>query len=219
LRKSLAGLRVGVPASYFHEDVHPDVAAAVSRVPGALEELGASVSQVKLPNMARLTEVSRNALLVEGHAGHARHLAEQPNDLGADVKLIIERGAAISALDYVNFQLERNRFRIAMEEVFDHVDVLITPATPLTAFPMGTKNVKLGHAEEDARTAATRFTRCFNATGHPAMVVCCGFDSGGLPIGLQIVGRMWDEATVLHTGYAYEQATDWHTRRPALLPV
>ena len=169
--------------------------------------------------MARLTEVSRNALLVEGHAGHARHLAEQPNDLGADVKLIIERGAAISAHDYVNYQLERNRFRLALEELFDGVDILLTPSTPLTAFPIGTKNVRLGPAEEDARTAATRFTRCFNATGHPALNVCCGFDSAGLPIGLQLVGRMWDEASVLLAGYAYEQATDWHTRRPSVIPV
>lgn len=219
LRKSLAGLRVGIPASYFHQDVQPDVAAAVGRVPSVLEELGATVTSVVLPDMARLTEVSRNVLLVEGHAGHARHLAEQPDELGADVKLIIERGAAITAREYVHAQLERNRFRIALEEVFDQLDVLLTPATPLTAFPMGTKNVKLGQTEEDARTAATRFTRCFNATGHPALTVCCGFDSAGLPIGLQIVGRLWNEAAVLHAGYAYEQATDWHTRRPALLPV
>jgi aspartyl-tRNA(Asn)/glutamyl-tRNA(Gln) amidotransferase subunit A len=118
------------------------------------------------------------------------------------------------AREYVRGQLERNQFRIDMEKVFANVDVLITPATPLSAFPIGTKNVQLGPEEEDARTAATRFTRCFNATGHPALTVCCGFDAAGLPIGLQIVGRFGDEASVLHAGFAYEQATDWHSRRP-----
>ena len=74
----------------------------------------------------------------------------------AATESISRRGAAISAHDYIQTQIERNRFRIAFEELFDQVDVLITPATPLTAFPVGTKNVKLGPAEEDARTAATR---------------------------------------------------------------
>ena len=217
LRKSLQGLRVGVAEDYFNRDVHPEVARLFSRVPAVMEDLGASISTVKLPDMAALTEVSRTALLVEGHAGHAQHLAERPDELGADVRLIIERGKEISARDYVLAQLARNQFRIALEKVFASVDVLITPATPLTAFPIGTRNVMLGKAEEDARTAATRFTRCFNASGHPALSVCCGFDADSLPVGLQIVGRMWDEASVLHAGYAYEQATEWHTRRPPVI--
>jgi aspartyl-tRNA(Asn)/glutamyl-tRNA(Gln) amidotransferase subunit A len=214
LKKSLQGMRVGIPDAYFEKDVQPEVLHAFQSAATVLEELGAQVSSARLPDMARVTEVSRNALLVEGYAGHWQHLAERPQDLGPDVKANIEKGKDIPARDYVQGQLERNRFRIAMEKVFDSVDVLITPATPLTAFPIGTKNVLLGPQEEDARTAATRFTRCFNATGHPALTVCCGFDSAGLPVGLQIVGRFWDEATVLQAGFAYEQATDWHNRLP-----
>lgn len=217
LKKSLHGLRIGMPNHYFEQHVQPDVLNAFHRVPTILEELGASISTAILPDMARLTEVSRNALLAEGYAIHAQHLAERPDDLGADVRLNIERGKAIQASAYIHGQLERNRFRIAFEKLFDDFDVLITPATPLTAFPIGTQNVSLRPQSEDARTAATRFTRCFNATGHPALSVCCGFDAAGLPIGLQIVGRYWDEATVLLAGFAYEQATDWHLRRPANL--
>jgi aspartyl-tRNA(Asn)/glutamyl-tRNA(Gln) amidotransferase subunit A len=101
-----------------------------------------------------------------------------------------------------------------MERVFDQVNVIVTPATPLTAFPIGSTKVMLGGKEYDARAASTRFTREFNASGHPTLAIPCGVDSQGLPIGLQIVGRLWDEAAVLHTGYAYEQATDWHMRRP-----
>jgi aspartyl-tRNA(Asn)/glutamyl-tRNA(Gln) amidotransferase subunit A len=214
LRKALKGMRVGLPASYFESNLQPDVLEAFRRVSPVMEELGAEVSTIALPDMARLTEVSRSALIAEGYAVHAEHLAERPQDLGPDVKINIEKGKGVSARDYVRVQLERNQFRIAMEKVFERVDVLITPATPLTAFPLGTRNVKLGPEEEDARTAATRFTRCFNATGHPALTVCCGFDSAGLPIGLQIVGRFGDEASVLQAGFAYEQATDWHKRRP-----
>jgi len=216
LRKSLRGIRVGLPASYFDSNVQPDVLEAFRRVAPVLEELGAQVSTIALPDMARLTEVSRNALIAEGYAIHAEHLAERPQDLGPDVKVNIEKGRDVSARDYVRVQLERNQFRISMEKIFQSIDVLITPATPLTAFPLGTKNVQLGPEEEDARTAATRFTRCFNATGHPALTICCGFDSSRLPIGLQVVGRFGDEAGVLHAGFAYEQATGWHDRRPPL---
>ena len=120
----------------------------------------------------------------------------------------------MSAPDYVQAQLDRHRIRRQLEQLFEHVDVLVTPTTPLVAFKLGENRTIICGKEEDARAATTRLTRGFNATGHPALSVCCGFTSAGLPAGLQIVGRLWDEVTVLQVGYAYEQATEWHKRRP-----
>jgi aspartyl-tRNA(Asn)/glutamyl-tRNA(Gln) amidotransferase subunit A len=141
-------------------------------------------------------------------------LETRPDDLSEQVRRQIEQGSSVSLADYFTAQRTRHSLRRQLERLFEQVDVILTPATAHVAFPIGTAKVSICGTEEDARPATTRLTRCFNATGHPALSVCCGFTSEGLPAGLQIGGRLWDEATVLHVGYAYEQATEWHTRRP-----
>jgi len=214
LRKSLAGIRLGVPENFFFDDLHPDVDRAVRKAVEVMQSLGAETIPVSLPFMPQLVEVARDLLLVEAYAVHAGHFRDRPNDLGEDLKALFEKGKALTAEQYVQAQRLRHRLRREMERVFDQVNVIVTPATPLTAFPIGATKVTLGGKEYDARAAATRFTREFNASGHPALAIPCGADSQGLPIGLQIIGRLWDEAAVLHVGYAYEQATEWHTRRP-----
>lgn len=215
-KKSIGRLRVGVLEDYFFDRVQPEIESLVGQALRVLESVGARVIPIKLPGMADLTDASRVSLLAEAYAYRKDYLEDHPNDLGRDVKLLIERGREVTATDYVNAQLVRYRFRRQLEQHFQKVDVLVTPTTPLTAFPIGVTKVTISGQEEDARTAATRFTRCFNATGHPALSVCCGFDGASLPVGLQIVGKLWDEATVLQVGYAYQQATEWHKRRPAI---
>ena len=216
LRKSLNGLRVGVPEDYFFDAVQPEVERLVRAALPVLQDLGAKVAPLKLSGMAELTEASRISLLVEALVVHRKDLEERPNDLGRDVKALLERGKEVSAEEYMKAQLVRLRIRRQLEQLFQQVDVLVTPSTPLTAFQIGQTKVVLGGKEDDARIASTRLLRGFNATGHPALSVPCGFDSHGLPVGLQIVGRLWGEATVLHVGYAYEQATDWHKQRPTV---
>ena len=213
-KKAMGRCRVAFPEDYFFDRVQPEVERVVRQALGVFEKLGARVIPVKLPGMAELTEASRVSLLAEAYGVHKNDLENHSDDLGRDVKLLLERGREVTALDYVNAQLARQRFRRQLQQLFQAVDVLVTPTSPLTAFPIGVTKVTLAAQEEDARTAATRFTRCFNATGNPALSLCCGYDGEGLPVGLQIVGKWWDEATVLQVGYAYEQATEWHQRRP-----
>jgi aspartyl-tRNA(Asn)/glutamyl-tRNA(Gln) amidotransferase subunit A len=167
--------------------------------------------------MDELTQVSIASLYAEAYVVHKKHLETRPDDLSEQVRRQIEQGNSVSLADYLTAQRTRHSLRRHLERLFDQVDVILTPATAHVAFPIGTAKVSICGKEEDARPATTRLTRCFNATGHPALSVCCGFTSEGLPAGLQIVGRLWDEATVLQVGYAYEQATDWHTRRPPVL--
>jgi aspartyl-tRNA(Asn)/glutamyl-tRNA(Gln) amidotransferase subunit A len=96
------------------------------------------------------------------------------------------------------------------------VDVIVTPTTPNTAPKIGETTVEIGGQQEDARLAATRFVRALNLAGVPALSVPCGVDGRGLPIGLQIFGRAFDEATVLLVGHCFEQVSGWNRRRPAL---
>ena len=103
-----------------------------------------------------------------------------------------------------------------MRTALEQVDVLITPTTPITAPRIGQDIVRCGDSEEPVLHAMIRCTAPFNATHLPALSVPCGFTPGGLPVGLQIAGRPFDEATVLRVGYAYEQATGWHLRTPVL---
>ena len=213
LRKSLAGVRIGVPENFFFEDLQPDVERAVREAVEVMQGLGAETIPVSLPFIPQLVEVARDLLLVEAYAVHAGHFRDRPNDLGEDLKGLFEKGRELTADHYIQTQRLRHRLSRELEQVFDQVNVIVTPATPLTAFLIGTTKVTLGGREYDARAASTRFLREFNASGHPALAVPCGTDSQGLPIGLQIVGRLWNEAAVLNVGYAYEQATDWHTRR------
>ncbi|MBI4441921.1 MAG: amidase [Acidobacteria bacterium] len=220
LRKDAQGIRVGVAGKYFFDRLQPDVERAVRAAFTVIVALGARVEPVDFSektegtDFADLTDASRLTLLVEALLVHRDHLDNHAESLGSDVKLLLEKGLEVSATGYAQAQLTRHRFRRQLEQLFQRVDVIVTPTTPLVAFPIGETKVLLEGQEEDARTAATRFTRGFNATGHPALSVPCGSDSQGLPIGLQIIGRLWDEATVLQVGYAYEQATDWHKQRP-----
>ena len=101
-----------------------------------------------------------------------------------------------------------------MDALLANHDVLVAPATPIVATPVGQAEVVLEGERHDVRSSLTRLTRVFNLSGHPVCAVPCGFTVAGLPIGMQIVGRPFDEATVLRVADAYQRVTDWHTRRP-----
>jgi aspartyl-tRNA(Asn)/glutamyl-tRNA(Gln) amidotransferase subunit A len=214
LRKSLKGVRVGVPTNFFFDAVEPEVEQLVRKAVSAMEEIGAALVPVEVPEIAELTQASGLSLQAEAWFQHKEHFEARSQDFGEDVRKRLEASAKVTGLDYVRAQVTRARVRRELEEMFRGADVIVTPATPTSAFAIGAAKVTVKGKEEEVGPSATRLLRGFNASGHPALSVCCGFDSQGLPVGLQIVGRMWDEATVLHVGYAYEQAASWHTRCP-----
>lgn len=214
LTKSLQGVRVGVPENFFFDAVEPEVERLVRQAARLLEEAGAAVLPVAVPGIAELTQASSLTLQAEAWYQHKEHVETRPQDLGDDVRQRLEASREVSGYDYVKAQATRARLRRELEVMFQAVDVIVTPATPTTAFAIGATAVRIRGQEEAVGAAATRLLRGFNASGHPALAVCCGFDAQGLPAGLQIVGRLWDEATVLRVGYAYEQAAGWHARRP-----
>ncbi len=213
----VAGLRVGVPENYYFDGVGAGMAAAVREAARVIASLGASVSELRLPDPQPVTDVSNLIIWCESATVHARVVRERPHELGPVARTRLEFGFHLSAHDYL--QATRIRARLTREflrEVFEQVDALITPVIPEPAPALGA--VTAGTvAEIVARMGRfSRLTRPWNGLGLPALSLPCGFSPAGLPLALQIVGRPFDEATVLGVGHAYEQAAGWWTRRPGL---
>ena len=188
------------------------------RIESALRELarlGAEVRDVPLPGVGEAVGGIFGFVLAEAQEIHAESLRTRPQDFGADVRALLESRAPDTAALMVGLRA-RDALVVAMRSALEAVDVLVTPTTPIPATTIGQESVRYGGVEESVLAALIRCTAPFNATHLPALSLPCGFTRAGLPIGLQIAGRPFDEATVLRVGHAYEQATDWHTRTPAL---
>ncbi|HLC28271.1 MAG TPA: amidase [Dehalococcoidia bacterium] len=205
----LRGLRVGVPREFFFENVDPEVEKSVQSAIGVLGELGAIVTEVEVPLIAEIPGALTAMMLPEALAYHQKWMAERPDDYGDDVRYRLELGSGYLAVHYVQAQRLRG---IAVEawrqDVFSKVDLIATPTTPVTARPISEGDLQVTFS-------LIRFTNLFNFLGLPAISLPCGFSTEGLPIGLQLAGRWWDEGTMLRAAHAYEQATEWHKRRPA----
>ena len=218
LTGDVKGLRVGLLRASFLEAAAPEVRMAVEAAAKALEGLGARVDEVRLEHVTDVAPAAMAIVGAEALAYHAEWVRTRPGDYQPDVLERLRMGAFVSGVHYVRGQQARALFRAAVDEALAKRDVLLAPATPIAAPRVGETEVVLGDGKTDVRSSLIRLTRPFNVSGHPACAVSCGFTAGGLPIGLQIVGRPFDEATVLRAADAYQRVTDWHTRRPPLAP-
>ncbi len=210
LKGDLRGLRVGVPREHFFDKVEEDVLEAVRAAIALLGRLGAGLLEVSLPHIAEAPAAVNAIMLPEALAYHQRWLAERADDYGDDVRQRLEIAMTVLGVHYV--QAQRLRQLIVQKwqrEVFERVDLLATPTTPIAAVP-------IEESEVQTTMALVRFTGPFNLTGLPAISVPCGFTQGGLPVGLQLAGRWFEEETVLRAAHAYEQATDWHKKTPPI---
>jgi aspartyl-tRNA(Asn)/glutamyl-tRNA(Gln) amidotransferase subunit A len=211
-------LRVGVLRVGFLDAAAPDAREAVERAVKTLEDLGARVDEVSLEHVGSVAAGAMAIVASEALAYHAEWVRTRPGDYQPDVIERLRAGAFVSGVHYVRAQQARALVRAAVDAALARRDVLVSPATPIAATRFGETEAALGEGTIDVRASLLRFTRPFNFTGHPACALPCGFTSAGLPLGLQIVGRPFDEATVLRAADAYQRATDWHTRRPPLAP-
>jgi aspartyl-tRNA(Asn)/glutamyl-tRNA(Gln) amidotransferase subunit A len=202
---SLAGIRVGLPENFYFERVAPEVAAAVRRAAKTAEDLGARVVTLRVPDIAALNVVSRVILMVEASATMANYMHRR-DEIGADVRALLDQGRLLPATDYVNAQRLRRLMRQEFSQVWKQADCLFTPTTPTTAPRIGQTMLEFGCETEDVRLATTRFVRGINVLGVPAMSIPCGLDPAGLPMGLQIIGRPFEEALILKVGAALEDA-------------
>ena len=206
------GLRVGLCAAFFGDELEPGVQAAVEEALRELGRLGVLPVPVELPSLRLTIPAGFTILTADAGAGRAQLVAERPGGVVPETRQLIELGAIMPARWVDAAQRARAVFRAEVRALFleNRLDVLVTPTLPLTAMPLADMVIPADMPRY------IPFTLPWNLTGQPALSVPCGLSPGGLPVGLQIVGRPFDEATVLRLGHAYQGVTDWHTRRPPL---
>ncbi len=211
LTHGFQGMRIGIAQDSFFTDVDDETLAAFEQVGAVFTRLGAVVQPIDLGFMAETVQTSRVIVSVDAAAFHAERIASQPHDFGADVLGRLKLGLGISSADYSNARRSQVVLRHQFEQLFREVDVVITPTLRMPAVRFDD-----AAAVEQARASLSYTTAPFNMVGAPTISLPCGFTADGLPIGLQIAGRAWNELDVLRAAYAYEQATDWHLRRPPI---
>jgi aspartyl-tRNA(Asn)/glutamyl-tRNA(Gln) amidotransferase subunit A len=209
LDEGIAGLRIGVPINYFFDHVRDDVAAAVRHAIGVLQDLGAQVREVTVPYADAVVAAEFGILLPEASAYHQEWLRDKADLYDPDVRLFLEVGEFVLATDYIKALRVRTLIQQGWAVMFDDIDVLVTPCTPLAAPMVGTADIVWPDGMAEMIVAALpRLTVPGNVTGLPALSMPVGFDGAGLPLGMQVMGRPFDETTVLRVGQAYETASD-----------
>lgn len=203
--RPLAGLTVGVPENFYFDRIDPEVEAAVRRAAAACGDIGANVTPVRVPDIQALNMVARLILLVEASALFENRLEERER-FGEDVLALLDQGRLVPGTAYVNAQRLRQGFIGEFHKLFQRIDVLLTPATPIVAPLIGQKTVELGGQPMDTRLATTLLVRGVNALGWPALSLPCGIAKSGLPIGAQLIGRPFDDGVLLGLGAALESA-------------
>ena len=235
LRKDVKGLKIGIPKEYFIEGMDPEVERAVRDAIKTLEGLGAKAVEVSLPHtgyavatyyILATSEASSNLARYDGvkygfRAQGAKDLLDmymksRSQGFGPEVKRRIMLGTyALSAGYYEAYykkgQQVRTLIKRDFEEAFKSVDVIATPTAPTAAFKIGEKS-----ADPLQMYLSDIFTISVNLAGIPGISIPCGFTKDNLPVGLQLLGRHFDEENILHFAYAYEQAMEWHRKRASL---
>jgi aspartyl-tRNA(Asn)/glutamyl-tRNA(Gln) amidotransferase subunit A len=234
MKKSIKGLKIGIPKEFFPEGMNPEVTAATKKAIDQLKSLGAEIHEISLPhsayslaayyvlapseassNLARYDGV-RYGLRVPGENIVEMYSKTRAAGFGPEVKRRIMLGTyALSSGYYDAYYLKALKVRRLIkqdyDQAFEKVDVIVTPTVPNPAFKFGEKTDNpLTMYLEDI------FTISINIAGVPALSLPCGLSKTDLPIGLQIIGKPFDEATLLKAAYAYEQSTDWHKKKPSL---
>ena len=208
------GMRVGVIRDLVYSDItNAEVRDAVLKAGSVLEELGATVEEVSLPLTVHGGTLSQTLIHVESAMTYRDWVKENLNEFGHGNRIGLLTGSIIPSSYYYKAQKLRELTRRQVLDALDAYDVLILPTSKSCAPLVEGTDTEIT-SKEMAAALPPVMTRPFNLTGAPAMSVSCGFNSEGLPIGLQIGGRLFAEDTVLKVAYAYEQATDWHNRKP-----
>jgi aspartyl-tRNA(Asn)/glutamyl-tRNA(Gln) amidotransferase subunit A len=208
--------RIGWPKDYFFERIDPEVQQAIDAAGKVFQQIGARIQEVSLPHLADSQEPATNIALAEAthyHQSQGFYPARMA-DYGSDVSGRLDTGAQVRAVHYLRgFEVKRE-VEQDFDSAFKLVDAILAPAVPIAAPRIGDNELIIAGEKETVRSALVRLNRPANLTGHPAIAIPCGFTRQGLPVGLQLIGPKWGEATLLAIAFAFEQATNWHTRRP-----
>jgi aspartyl-tRNA(Asn)/glutamyl-tRNA(Gln) amidotransferase subunit A len=207
LKAGVDGLRLGILADSERNDIDEEVLVSYVEALRDLEKQGARLVEMELPQSFRAYQAACGAIMSpEGYAGN-RDWIETEGPFDPHVRSRILLGKDILASDYLKALTERRAAKRAFLRAIDGLDALLTPTTPVPAVPVA--------EVDEASGAPSRFTRAGNYLDLGGLALPCGFTRRGLPVSLQILGRGYDEATVLRIGWAFENATPWHERHPS----
>ena len=210
LNQSIKGLRVGV-LRYFWEEAFPneEVSKSMEAALAVFKDLGAILEDVRLQPLRIYTDVKLGIGVAEMFSIHRKDMIKQLDDFGDHMVARALPACLMSSDDYVNAQRCRQQLLVGMKEIYEKYDILIAPGQPGGTAPRFDQG-SFPTLEKD------NFTTPFNVLGNPVVNVCNGFAQNGLPVSIQIIGRPFDEPTAIKAAHAYEQATPWRKKRPAL---
>jgi aspartyl-tRNA(Asn)/glutamyl-tRNA(Gln) amidotransferase subunit A len=215
-KQSIKGLRIGVPTAFYVDDLDSEVARVLDETLAVLRKEGAEIVQVELPDQRQLTAACQFVLATEAAAFHKRWMIERPQDYGAQVLMRLQNGLAIPAVSYLEAMRWRGPALAAYLAAVEGTDAVIAPVAPMPAPTIAESDVGNSDNAEAVIQRVTRFTRPINYLGLPSLSIPTGFTNTGLPVGMQVIGRSFDEAMLIRIGAAFQRATDFHQRVPKL---
>ena len=208
LGRDVEGGRVGVPTGFYLEHVETEVEERVREAVEALGSLGAEVVEVEISDLPEMLRAQRLVLSAEAYAIHEERLQSEPEKFDEELLRYLLDSERLKAHRYARAQqITKRRSLREFERALEEVDVLLTPTVPIVAPGVGEREANIGGHEEPVFSVLTRLTGPTNFNGLPSLSIPCGFTSSGLPVGLQLVGRSFDEATIYKYAHAYETAT------------
>jgi aspartyl-tRNA(Asn)/glutamyl-tRNA(Gln) amidotransferase subunit A len=217
-RASKRRLRLGWPRGYFWEKLDEEVRRLVEAAARSFEREGCALEEIALPHLSDSVEPSTQIALAEARHFHesAGYYPARAEDYSEEVRKRLELGGQIRAIEYLEALEVRQQVRGEFDAALANVDAILAPTVPVAAPRIAEERVRIGTEEEAVRGALLRLNRPANFTGHPAISVPCGFTRAGLPVGLQIIGRAFEEALLLRLAGVYEQSHKWCAARPAV---
>lgn len=214
--EELTGLRVGVPREFFFDILDAEIEAAVRAAGVTLQRLNVHLEEISLPHLPDSETASTHLTYAEATSFHesAGYFPAHASEYAPDVCGRLEEGAHVLATDYLRALAVRRLIRKDFHQALTQVDAVLVPTVTTTAPLIDQKNVTIRSHKLSARSALVRLTRPSNLTGLPAITLPCGLTQEGLPIGLQLIGRPFEEATILQLAHGFEAATAWHRQHP-----
>jgi aspartyl-tRNA(Asn)/glutamyl-tRNA(Gln) amidotransferase subunit A len=210
----MKGITIGIPTAFYVDDLDPEVARVLDETIATLKREGAEIVKVELPDQRQMASASQLVLAVEAAAFHKRWMIERPQDYGPQVLMRLQNGLAVPAISYLEAMRWRGPALSAHAAATAGVDAVIAPVSPIPAPTIAESDVGNSPEADAVLPRLTRFTRPVNYLGLPALSIPSGFTKNGLPVGLQLIGRSFDETTLLRIGAAFQRATDFHARVP-----
>jgi len=211
---SLKGLKIGVPTAFYVDDLDTEVARVLDETIATLKKEGCEIVSVELPDQRQLTAACQLVLATEAAAFHKRWMIERPQDYGAQVLMRLQNGLAIPAVSYLEALRWRGPALAAYLAAVIGTDAVLAPVAPMPAVTIAESDVGNSLDAEAVIQRITKFTRPVNYLGLPSLSIPSGFNKTGLPVGLQLIGRSFDEAMLLRIGAAFQRATDFHQQVP-----